>query len=66
MLIQRQLLECAAQEPVQLLPHKEWAPHGLPAVKGEGWLSGPNSWDMDMGALSARLYFYQVVSDTPT
>eukprot|EP00249_Psilotum_nudum_P000872 c13029_g1_i1 orf=248-1840(+) len=47
------------QELVQLLPHPEWAVHGYPATKGEGWINDPRTWQLDVGALSSRLYFYQ-------
>jgi hypothetical protein len=47
------------QELVQLLPHPEWAIHGYPAHKGEGWIEDPRTWELDVGALSSRLYFYQ-------
>ncbi|GFQ00597.1 hypothetical protein PHJA_002203600 [Phtheirospermum japonicum] len=48
-----------AQELVQILPHPEWAVHGYPAAHGVGWENGPRTWDLDTGALSSRLYFYQ-------
>ncbi|CAK9882248.1 unnamed protein product [Sphagnum jensenii] len=48
-----------AQELVQLLPHPEWAVHGYPSKKGEGWVGDPRTWVLDVGALSNRLYFYQ-------
>jgi hypothetical protein len=48
------------QELVQLLPHPEWAVHGYPSKKGEGWVGDPRTWVLDVGALSNRLYFYQV------
>ncbi|KAH8951105.1 hypothetical protein BDL97_09G008900 [Sphagnum fallax] len=47
------------QELVQLLPHPEWAVHGYPSKKGEGWVGDPRTWVLDVGALSNRLYFYQ-------
>lgn len=49
-----------AQELVQILPHAEWAVHGYPAKKGDGWIGDSRTWDLDVGALSSRLYFYQV------
>ncbi|KAL0540472.1 hypothetical protein IC582_020478 [Cucumis melo] len=48
-----------AQELMQLLPHPEWAVHGYPKNKGEGWVGDPRTWVLDVGALSNRLYFYQ-------
>ncbi|CAK9200493.1 unnamed protein product [Sphagnum troendelagicum] len=48
-----------AQEIVQLLPHPEWAVHGYPAKKGDGWVGDSRTWTLDVGALSNRLYFYQ-------
>lgn len=49
-----------AQELVQILPHPEWGVHGYPERKGDGWIGDPRSWELDTGALSSRLYFYQV------
>ncbi|KAF7836450.1 uncharacterized protein G2W53_011309 [Senna tora] len=48
-----------AQELVQILPHREWAAHGYPENKGDGWTGDPRTWELDVGALSSRLYFYQ-------
>ncbi|KAL8482442.1 hypothetical protein ACS0TY_028570 [Phlomoides rotata] len=48
-----------AQELVQILPHPEWAVHGYPKSKGDGWVGDPRTWELDTGALSSRLYFYQ-------
>ncbi|KAK6944610.1 hypothetical protein RJ641_025712 [Dillenia turbinata] len=48
-----------AQELVQLLPHPEWAVHGYPTKKGDGWVGDPRTWVLDVGAISSRLYFYQ-------
>ncbi|KAL3688293.1 hypothetical protein R1sor_014602 [Riccia sorocarpa] len=48
-----------AQELVQLLPHPEWEVHGYPAKKGDGWVGDSRTWELDVGALSNRLYFYQ-------
>ncbi|KAK0575534.1 hypothetical protein LWI29_002225 [Acer saccharum] len=48
-----------AQELVQILPHPEWAVHGYPEKKGDGWIGDPRTWELDVGALSNRLYFYQ-------
>lgn len=48
-----------AQEIVQILPHPEWAVHGYPERKGDGWIGDPRTWELDTGALSSRLYFYQ-------
>ncbi|XP_024402608.1 uncharacterized protein [Physcomitrium patens] len=47
------------QELMQLLPHPEWAVHGYPEKKGDGWVGDPRTWILDVGALSNRLYFYQ-------
>lgn len=52
------------QELLQLLPHPEWAVHGYPEKKGDGWVGDPRTWILDVGALSSRLYFYQD-PDTP-
>lgn len=48
-----------AQELVQILPHPEWAVHGYPEKKGDGWVGDCRTWVLDVGALSSRLYFYQ-------
>ncbi|XP_057865953.2 uncharacterized protein LOC131073524 isoform X2 [Cryptomeria japonica] len=48
-----------AQEIMQLLPHPEWAVHGYPSKKGEGWIGDSRTWELDVGGLSDRLYFYQ-------
>ncbi|KAI5355975.1 hypothetical protein L3X38_008870 [Prunus dulcis] len=48
-----------AQELVQILPHPEWAVHGYPAKQGDGWVGDPRTWELDVGALSSQLYFYQ-------
>lgn len=49
-----------AQELVQILPHPEWAVHGYPEKKGDGWIGDSRTWELDVGALSSRLYFFQV------
>lgn len=48
-----------SQELVQILPHPEWAVHGYPEKKGDGWIGDRRTWELDVGALSSRLYFYQ-------
>ncbi|XP_031114291.1 uncharacterized protein LOC116017794 [Ipomoea triloba] len=48
-----------AQELVQILPHPEWAVHGYPEKQGDGWVGDTRTWELDAGALSSRLYFYQ-------
>ncbi|XP_011031548.1 PREDICTED: uncharacterized protein LOC105130652 isoform X4 [Populus euphratica] len=48
-----------AQELVQILPHREWSVHGYPEKQGDGWIGDPRTWELDTGALSSRLYFYQ-------
>ncbi|KAL0360010.1 UNVERIFIED_CONTAM: hypothetical protein Sradi_3685500 [Sesamum radiatum] len=54
-----------AQELVQILPHPEWAVHGYPERKGDGWIGDPRTWELDTGALSSRLYFYQDPGSKP-
>lgn len=49
-----------AQELVQILPHPIWAEYGYPTKQGEGWIGDPRTWELDVGGLSSRLYFYQV------
>ncbi|PON88776.1 Serine/threonine protein kinase [Trema orientale] len=48
-----------AQEIVQLLPHPIWADYGYPTKKGRGWVGDPRTWELDVGGLSSRLYYYQ-------
>ncbi|XP_023535715.1 uncharacterized protein LOC111797062 isoform X2 [Cucurbita pepo subsp. pepo] len=48
-----------AQELIQILPHPEWGVHGYPTKQGDGWIGDPRTWELDVGALSNRLYFYQ-------
>ncbi|KAL2935027.1 Endo-1 4-beta-xylanase A [Bienertia sinuspersici] len=47
------------QEILQLLPHPIWADYGYPTKQGQGWEGKPTTWDLDVGGLSSRLYFYQ-------
>ncbi|KAE8667558.1 agamous-like MADS-box protein AGL12-like [Hibiscus syriacus] len=48
-----------SQELVQIIPHSEWAVHGYPKKQGDGWIGDARTWELDVGALSSRLYFYQ-------
>lgn len=48
-----------AQELVQLLPHPIWTEYGYPTKKGDGWVGDSRTWELDVGGLSSRLYFYQ-------
>ncbi|KAH7678539.1 hypothetical protein IHE45_06G003000 [Dioscorea alata] len=48
-----------AQELLQLLPHPIWAAYGYPSKQGEGWIGDKRTWELDVGGLSSRLYFYQ-------
>ncbi|PWA84988.1 hypothetical protein CTI12_AA154490 [Artemisia annua] len=48
-----------AQELVQLLPHPIWAEYGYPTKQGDGWEGDARTWELDVGGLSSRLYFYQ-------
>ena len=45
------------QELQQLLPCAEWGVHGFPSTPGEGWLGDDRLWNLDVGALAARVYF---------
>ncbi|KAL8522686.1 hypothetical protein ACS0TY_012864 [Phlomoides rotata] len=54
-----------AQELVQLLPHPIWADYGYPTKQGHGWVGNGRSWELDVGRLSSRLYFYQDPGSTP-
>ena len=50
-----------AQELVQILPHPKWDLRGYPEKQGVGWDGDSRTWVLDVGALSSRLYFYQVI-----
>ncbi|KAH6759474.1 hypothetical protein C2S51_019709 [Perilla frutescens var. frutescens] len=54
-----------AQEILQILPHPVWGDYGYPARKGEGWIGDPRTWELDVGRLSASLYFYQDPGTAP-
>ncbi|XP_057722216.1 uncharacterized protein LOC130936196 [Arachis stenosperma] len=54
-----------AQEIVQLLPHPIWGDYGYPTKKGDGWVGDPRTWELDVGGLSSRLYFYQDPGTAP-
>ncbi|KAI5336179.1 PREDICTED: unnamed product [Prunus dulcis] len=54
-----------AQEIMQLLPHPIWAEYGYPTKQGQGWVGDARTWELDVGALSSRLYFYQDPGTTP-
>jgi hypothetical protein len=43
-----------------LLPHPIWGEYGYPIKKGDGWVGDARTWELDVGGLSSRLYFYQV------
>ncbi|XP_020097618.1 uncharacterized protein LOC109716523 [Ananas comosus] len=47
------------QEILQILPHPVWGEYGYPTEKGEGWIGDPRTWELDVGAMSQSLYFYQ-------
>ncbi|KAK3026925.1 hypothetical protein RJ639_040331 [Escallonia herrerae] len=54
-----------AQELVQLLPHPIWAEYGYPTKQGDGWIGDARTWELDVGGLSSRLYFYQDPGTAP-
>ncbi|KAA8542991.1 hypothetical protein F0562_021514 [Nyssa sinensis] len=54
-----------AQELVQLLPHPIWADYGYPTKQGDGWVGDARTWELDVGGLSSRLYFYQDPGSPP-
>ncbi|XP_016581071.2 uncharacterized protein LOC107878562 [Capsicum annuum] len=54
-----------AQEILQILPHPVWGEYGYPTKKGEGWISDPRTWELDVGRLSESLYFYQDPGSKP-
>lgn len=47
------------QEILQIVPHPVWGEFGYPTAKGQGWIGDPRAWELDVGALSQALYFYQ-------
>lgn len=54
-----------AQEMVQLLSHSVWADYRYPAKKGDGWVGDARTWELDVGRLSSKLYFYQDPGSPP-
>ncbi|GAV64084.1 hypothetical protein CFOL_v3_07602 [Cephalotus follicularis] len=54
-----------AQELLQLLPHPIWAEYGYPTKQGDGWVGDARTWELDVGGLSSRLYFYQDPNTLP-
>ncbi|KAA8549019.1 hypothetical protein F0562_000703 [Nyssa sinensis] len=54
-----------AQELVQLLPHPIWNEYGYPTKQGDGWVGDARTWELDVGGLSSRLYFYQDPGSPP-
>ncbi|KAG6429223.1 hypothetical protein SASPL_107268 [Salvia splendens] len=54
-----------AQELVQLLPHPIWEEYGYPTKQGQGWVGDGRTWELDVGGLSSRLYFYQDPDTAP-
>ncbi|KAK7827219.1 uncharacterized protein LOC112005058 [Quercus suber] len=54
-----------AQEIVQLLPHPIWTEYGYPIKQGDGWVGDARTWELDVGGLSSRLYFYQDPDSRP-
>lgn len=54
-----------AQELVQLLPHPIWSRYGYPTKQGQGWVGDGRTWELDVGGLSSRLYFYQDPGSRP-
>ncbi|KAL8040796.1 hypothetical protein ABFX02_10G122600 [Erythranthe guttata] len=54
-----------AQELVQLLPHPIWEEYGYPTKQGHGWVGDGRNWELDVGRLSSRLYFYQDPGTAP-
>ncbi|KAL5987669.1 hypothetical protein ACLOJK_035419 [Asimina triloba] len=53
------------QEIVQILPHPAWQEYGYPTQPGQGWVGDPTTWELDVGALSQVLYFYQEPGTPP-
>ncbi|WCJ22619.1 hypothetical protein M5689_004700 [Euphorbia peplus] len=48
-----------AQELLQLLPHPIWGEYGYPTKQGDGWVGDARTWELNVGGLASRLYFYQ-------
>jgi hypothetical protein len=36
-----------------------WGEFGYPTARGQGWVGDPRTWELDVGAMSQALYFYQ-------
>lgn len=53
------------QEILQLVPHPVWGEFGYPTAKGQGWVGDPRTWELDVGAISQALYFYQDPGTAP-
>ncbi|KAG2628646.1 hypothetical protein PVAP13_3KG269000 [Panicum virgatum] len=53
------------QEILQLVPHPVWGEFGYPTARGQGWVGDPRAWELDVGALSQALYFYQDTGTPP-
>ncbi|GJN35694.1 hypothetical protein PR202_gb24494 [Eleusine coracana subsp. coracana] len=53
------------QEILQLVPHPVWGEFGYPTEKGQGWIGDAREWELDAGAMSQALYFYQDPGTTP-
>ncbi|KAL6619501.1 hypothetical protein ACP70R_031781 [Stipagrostis hirtigluma subsp. patula] len=47
------------QEIMQLVPHPVWGEFGYPTAKGQGWVGDARTWELDVGAMSQALHFYQ-------
>ncbi|GJM94971.1 hypothetical protein PR202_ga11659 [Eleusine coracana subsp. coracana] len=45
--------------------HPVWGEFGYPTEKGQGWVGDPREWELDVGAMSQALYFYQDPGTTP-
>jgi hypothetical protein len=54
-----------AQSILLLVPHPVWGEFGYPTAKGQGWIGDPRAWELDVGALSQALYFYQEPGTPP-
>lgn len=53
------------QEILQIVPHPVWGEFGYPTDRGQGWVGDPRAWELDVGALSQALYFYQEPGTEP-
>jgi hypothetical protein len=52
------------QELVQILPCSEWEGTGFPTVLGEGWVGDDRLWNLNISALTSKLYLFGALGPT--